>query len=134
MNKHVISSISAIIVLSVSAIAFAGLKAPTKTSGISAKTLHNNELSAQQPAFKGHELRGRKLTIMPGGGTVEHSHAKKPGIVYVISGAIVEVRNGVKRTFQAGDTWIKKGDTVHWGQNDTDRPAVIWVVDLPKQK
>jgi len=117
--------------LAVSITAVAGLKAPAETSGLNAEVKHINPLEAQVPSMNGYQLRGRKITFEPGGGTVEHSHKERPGIVMVLSGEITEVRNGEKRIFKAGDTWIEDRDTTHWVVNSSTVPAVIWMVDLP---
>jgi len=127
-KKQILLALTAV---AVSVTAYAGVKAPEKTSGISAEVAHINGLEAQIPAMSGYQLRGRKLTILPGGGTVEHSHAERPGIVVVLSGEIVEVRNGKMQVFKEGDTWIEKSDTNHFVLNQSDAPAVIWMVDMP---
>jgi len=112
--------------------AIAGNKAPEKTSGISAQVLHQNNLGPQIKVMQAHDFRARRLTLAPGGATAEHSHAQRPGIVYVEEGEIIEYRNGVKRSFKKGDTWIETADTVHWVKNPSkDKVGVIVMIDLP---
>ena len=115
---------------------YAGNKAiaPEKTHGLSPVVVHQNSLEAQITSMKGYDLRGRKITLEPGVATTEHSHSERPGIVYVIEGKVIEYRNGVKNAYQSGDTWIETADTVHWVQNKSDKKAVIFMVDLPKQE
>lgn len=134
-KTYLIGGLSLIVAAIAAATAYAGnsAKAPEKSHGLSPVVAHQNGLEAQIPAMKGYDFRSRKITLMPGGATAEHSHAERPGIVYVMKGTVVEYRNGVKRTFKSGDTWIEKADTVHWVKNPTNKPAVIFMVDLPKQ-
>ncbi|MGH1538978.1 MAG: cupin domain-containing protein [Arenicella sp.] len=131
-NKYLIAVLS----LTVAAAAYAGnaTKAPEKSHGLSPEVAHQNSLEAQIPSMKGYDIRGRKITLLPGAATAEHSHAERPGIVYVMQGSVVEYRNGEKRKFTMGDTWIETADTVHWVKNPMKEPAVIFMVDLPKQK
>jgi len=117
--------------ISILALAVVACTAPTETNGVSIEVVHTSSLGEQIPQMEGYQLRGRKITFFPGGGIVEHSHAERPGMVYVISGEITEVRNGITRVYRAGDTWIETSDTVHWASNLSLRPAVIWMVDLP---
>jgi len=132
MNK--LTSITALS-LALCAVAYAGAKAiaPEKTSGLMPVVAHENALANQIPSMQGYNMRGRKITLAPGGATAEHSHAERPGIVYVIKGKVNEYRNGEKIEYSAGDTWIETADTVHWVENPSDEPSVIFMVDLPKQ-
>ncbi|MGH1487750.1 MAG: cupin domain-containing protein [Cellvibrionaceae bacterium] len=118
----------------VTAPTFAGNKqAPEKTHGISAETLQSNALGPQINAMQGYDFRSRRVTIEPGGATNEHSHAERPGIVYVEQGKIIEYRNGTKKTYKPGDTWVEKADTVHWVYNKTKKPVVLIITDIIKQ-
>jgi len=120
--------------------AFAGgdnlakLTPPTENSGISAEVLGQNSLVEQIPAFKGYDIRGRKITFAPGATLMSHSHAERPGFVYVLSGDVVESRNGTARKYSAGDVWIEDAATEHWMRNIYDEPAVIIMVDTPIQE
>jgi len=132
--KTVASVIGISIVVAATAYAQSTATPPTETQGLDAVVAHQNGLEAQIPAMSGFDFRGRKITLLPGAATVEHSHAERPGIVYVIEGKVNEYRNGEKREFAAGDTWIETADTVHWVQNPTKNKAVIFMVDLPVQQ
>ncbi len=107
------------------------LKEPTETKGLSPALLHENKLDAQIPSMAEYKLRGRRVTFEPGATLVNHSHATRPGFVYIEKGSIIENRNGVSREFKAGDTWIEDTKTEHWIRNVSDKPAVLIVVDLP---
>ncbi len=132
--SNALSSVFFAGVLTLGSFAFAGGKAPEKTHGFSAEQLHENELAAQIPAMEGYSLRMRRVTIEPGGATNEHSHANRPGLVFVEKGKVIEHRNGIKREFFKGDSWIETADTNHWAQNKSNKPASLIVIDLPKKK
>jgi len=114
---------------------YAGSKAPEKTHGLSPKVLHQNNLGAQIEVMKGYDVRARRISFAAGGATAEHSHASRPGIVYVEKGEIIEYRNGEKRTFKKGDTWIETADTNHWVKNASmSEEAAIIMIDLPAKE
>ncbi len=126
------TALIALLTLVMSSPAFASGKAPEKTHGLSAVALEAHELAAQIPVMSNYQLRARRVTFEPGGATSLHSHAMRPGIVYVERGEIVEIRSGEKRTFKAGETWNETADTEHWVKNASDQPAVLIIIDLPK--
>jgi len=120
------------LLLLTAAAVYAGNKPPTETKGLSADVMQQGNLGAQIGVMGDYDFRGRRITFAPGGEIVEHSHAERPGIVYVIKGSIIEVRNGVANTYNAGDSWIETADTTHWAKNASDsEEAVIFMVDLP---
>lgn len=110
-----------------------GQTKPQKTQGIDAVELQQFPLAAQIPSMDGYELRGRRIAIAPGGTITEHSHADRPGIVYILEGSLTEHRNGIARVVRPGDTWSEDANTIHWIENTTDKPATIWAVDLVKK-
>jgi quercetin dioxygenase-like cupin family protein len=107
---------------------------PQKTQGIEPTSLQQFPLAAQIPSMDGYELRGRRIVIAPGGTITEHSHADRPGIVYILEGTLTEHRNDVGRIVKPGDTWAEEATTTHWMENTTDKPSVIWAVDLVKKQ
>lgn len=109
---------------------------PEKTQGLEGTTTAIEEfpLAAQIPAMAGYALRGRRITIVPGGAITEHSHAERPGIVYIVEGTMTEHRGDVARVVKAGDSWPEDAGTVHWFENTGDKPCVIWSVDLVPKK
>ncbi len=107
---------------------------PEKTQGIEDKPLELHALAAQIPAMAGYELRTRRVTIAAGGTIAEHSHADRPGVVYVLAGSIREHQGDVVRVLNPGDTFSEKLETVHWLENVTDKPCVLLAVDLVARK
>lgn len=121
--------------VAMAAVTFAATKAPEKTQGLEGTntSVQQFPLAAQIPAMAGYELRGRRITIVPGGAIVEHSHAERPGIVYIVEGSMTEHRGDVARMVKPGDSWAEDAGTVHWFENTTDKPCIIWAVDLVKK-
>lgn len=107
---------------------------PEKTQGLDVSPLELHALEAQIPAMKGYELRARRIVIAPGGTIAEHSHADRPGVVYILEGTMTEHRGDVSRQVTAGDTWTEALDTVHWMENTSGKPCTIIAVDLVLKK
>lgn len=136
-----IAKITSVAVLSAAlaagtAYSFAAGKKPEKTQGLEGTqtSIQQFPLAAQIPSMAGYELRGRRITIVPGGAITEHSHADRPGIVYILEGSMTEHRGDVARVVKPGDSWAEDAGTVHWFENTTDKPCVIWAVDLVAKK
>lgn len=78
-------------------------------------------------------LRLRKLTIAPGGVVPTHSHGDRPSIVHIVEGEIIEHNAfcAVPIVHRAGDTTPESGEgTIHWWENTTDQPVVIFSTDV----
>lgn len=107
---------------------------PEKTQGLDATGLQQFPLAAQIAVMRGYELRGRRIVVAPGGAVTEHSHADRPGIVYILEGSMTEHRGEIARTVKVGDTWAEDFNTLHWFENTTDKPCVIWAVDIVQKQ
>ena len=59
---------------------------PLRTQGLDEARLEQFSLPAQLPPA--YELRARRIVFAPGGTVVEHSHADRPGVVYVLEGSM----------------------------------------------
>ena len=68
----------------------------------------------------------------PGGVVGVHQHARRPGVLYMLEGELVEVRNDSKTPFQrgVGDVSFEKGGVIHWWRNDSGAEAIALVVDI----
>ncbi len=107
-------------------------KVPTETQGLTATELHSNNLGAQINVPE-YNLRARRVILIPGATVAPHSHAERPGFVYVERGLVIESRNGRKRRFREGDTWLESASTNHWVRNPRKvKEAVLIIVDLPQ--
>jgi len=133
MRKYTVGAV--VLAATITTLVYAAEKPPKKTTGLSVEVPHLNNLGPQIGAMKDYDFRGRFITFAPGAAIAEHSHAERPGIVYVIQGEIVEFRNGERIEYAAGDSWIEDAKTVHWAKNPSnDTEAVIFMVDMPPKE
>jgi quercetin dioxygenase-like cupin family protein len=126
------ASVIAVLFSAGTSYAISAEKKPEKTQGMegSKTPVMQFPLAAQIPVMAGYELRGRRIVVAPGGAVTEHSHASRPGMVYILEGSMTEHRGDVARVVKPGDTWAEDANTVHWFVNSTDKPCVFWAVDL----
>jgi len=120
--------------LSVVATASFAAEMPTENKGIKAVPLQLQALQQQIPAMAGYVLRSRYITLAPGGSVEKHSHAERPGFLYVLEGELTEYRGDTVRIVRAGESWTEAVDTVHGVRNLTDKPAVAVVIDIVKEE
>lgn len=138
------SGIAAVILLCATGFSFAGqcpvdkittsgqTTGPAKHTGVTDKVLTMIPLADEKVALKDHALRLRRLVVQPGGIVAWHSHADRPAIIYVVSGAITEhtTRCRVPVVHRAGETSTEAGGLSHWWKNHTRRPVVLLSADL----
>ncbi len=108
---------------------------PKETQGLDVTPLELHEAIGEQiSVMDGFALRARRIVIEPGGTIAEHSHADRPGVVYILEGSMTEHRGDVARVVKPGDTWTEMADTVHWMENTSGKPCTIIAVDLVANK
>jgi len=107
---------------------------PTENKGIKGVPLYLQALQQQIPAMAGYVLRSRHITLAPGGSVAKHSHAERPGFLYVLEGELTEYIGDTIRIVRPGDSWTEAVDTVHGVKNNTDKPAVAVVIDIVKEE
>jgi quercetin dioxygenase-like cupin family protein len=90
------------------------------------------DLSPKGDAWKGSQLRMRKLVVQPGGVVPWHSHESRPANILVVSGAITEYRSTCKVPIEhvAGDVTAEFGALSHWWKNNGKEPAVLYSADI----
>ena len=106
---------------------------PRETRGIKASELLGSiALGDDFPEISGRSLRVRRVTLEPGGVVGVHQHTRRPGVLYMLEGELVEVRNDsnlpMKRS--VGDVSFEKGGVIHWWRNDSGADAIALVVDI----
>ena len=110
--------------------------APTKHKGVSVASLGvvSAESMAKQLGLPNHIMQLREITLEPGGAIAQHSHAKRPGIVWTSSGSWVEGRPTGEQEYPAGkgkgSTIVEDAQTDHWFFNDGKVPAKVLVCDI----
>jgi quercetin dioxygenase-like cupin family protein len=113
-------------------LAFSQNAGPTDSKGLTAKALGHIDLSTEIEGLAGRQLRGRLITIEPGGRAGWHSHKDRPTLEYVLQGNIVEIRNGVEVPHAAGDMVLATHEVSHWWENRGTVPVVLLPVDIFK--
>lgn len=105
---------------------------PGSHKGVTDKVLSIVPLANEKVGLKEHSLRLRRLVVQPGGVVAWHSHADRPAIIYVVSGAITEYSThcAVPIVHRAGETSTESGGLSHWWRNHTNQPAVLLSADL----
>ena len=120
----------------VSDVGWALRAAPSKHKGVGVESLGvvSEQSMSRQIGLEGHIMQLREITVAPGGGIAQHSHAKRPGLAWTISGSWVEGRANGEIEYPAnkgkGSTIIEDADTEHWFFNDGAVPAKVLVCDI----
>ena len=109
-------------------------RAAPDTRGVTTELLATVDLGPEIEGLGGRYLRLRRVTIEPGGvfGPI-HDHRDRPGIVYVLQGAITDHRDGVATEYGPGVGWPEDKATLHWLENRGATPAVEISVDIVRQ-
>lgn len=110
-------------------------QAVPETRGVTVKLLSALDLGPEIEGMAGRQLRMRLVTIEPGGvfGPL-HSHADRPGTVYILQGTITDHRNGVATDYGPGLGWPEDRHTTHWLENRGTVAAVEISVDIVRQE
>lgn len=108
---------------------------PTAHSGVTDHVIGSIDLAQEAPALKNHKFRLRRLVVQPGGIVAWHSHAERPAIIYIVSGAITEFSSkcSVPIVHRAGDVSVESHGTEHWWKNTTRQPAVLLSTDILRE-
>jgi quercetin dioxygenase-like cupin family protein len=109
-------------------------KTALETKGVTVKLLATMDLGLEIEGMAGRQLRMRMVTIEPGGvfGPI-HDHVDRPGMVYILQGAITDHRDGVAKDYGPGLGWPEDKDTTHWLENRGTTPAVEISVDIIRE-
>ncbi len=102
--------------------------------GVTDKVLSQIDLGNEKVALKGHNMRVRRLEIQPGGIVPWHSHAERPALIYIVSGAIYEHASNcaVPILHSAGQVARETHATSHWWQNTGNVPVVLLSFDIQR--
>ncbi|HOM13540.1 MAG TPA: cupin domain-containing protein [Rubrivivax sp.] len=110
-------------------------QAVPETRGVTVELLSSLDLGPEIEGMAGRRLRMRRVTIEPGGvfGPL-HSHADRPGTVYILQGTITDHRNGVATDYGPGLGWPEDRHTTHWLENRGTVAAVEISVDIVRHE
>jgi quercetin dioxygenase-like cupin family protein len=103
-----------------------------KAFGVTDTTLGSIDLGKEAMKLPGHELRFRKLVIVPGGIVPWHSHDDRPALIYIAEGEINEYASNCAApiSHKAGDIRAEVKGTSHWWKNLGDKNVVLFVGDV----
>src|SRR5262245_43999457 len=105
---------------------------PTENKGVAVKPVGSIDLGSEIDGLSGRQLRMRYITLEPGGHFAQHNHKDRPTLEYIMSGTVVEYRDGVAKEYKAGDVVLADKNTTHWWQNKGSEQVVFLPVDIFK--
>ncbi|NQW09889.1 MAG: cupin domain-containing protein [Alphaproteobacteria bacterium] len=109
--------------------AFTGPKAG---KAISNKVLGEFDMTNEIPGMDGRFMRLRYWTIQPGGVVPVHSHANRPGLIYILGGEILEHRSdrAEPKVHGPGTISLENDGISHWWSNEGDTPVTLLGFDV----
>ncbi len=80
----------------------------------------------------GHIMQLREISLAPGGAIAKHRHAKRPGLVWTLSGSWTDGRASGEIDYPATKkaAIVEDESTEHWFWNDEKEPATVVVSDI----
>jgi quercetin dioxygenase-like cupin family protein len=126
------------IVIFAAAAGFAGgavahaLAQPPNRTGVTWTQLGEIDLGPEV-GFEGHALRGRLVTLPPGGVIPTHSHNDRPSLMYMVEGVATELRGGAVIEHRPGEGMRIGKDTPHSVENRSPAKAAYVEVDVYKK-
>ncbi|MBA3941513.1 MAG: cupin [Sphingopyxis sp.] len=105
--------------------------APTMPSNVTDTVIGSVDL-AKEIGVANRDLRMRRLIVQPGGIVPLHSHAGRPALIILVSGAITEYRSScaVGIDHKAGEISSESDDISHWWRNNGSVPAELLSADV----
>jgi quercetin dioxygenase-like cupin family protein len=90
------------------------------------------KLDSEIRGLNDRRLRLRRLVVQPGGVVPWHSHADRPALITVVSGAVTEYRStcAVGIEHKAGDVSEEAAGVSHWWKNNGKVPVVLLSADI----
>ena len=133
MSKFKIKLLSAI-VLTISFSLYAptaGTFKPEKAVKFHADVLRMTPLKGEIPNVKDFSLRMRLISIEPGGHTSFHVHKNRPGIVYIVSGSIINHEEGkAPKQIAAGEIFYETQGYAHYIENNGNLSVTLISADI----
>ncbi len=115
----------------VGAFAHAVAQPPNRT-GVTWTQLGELDLGTEV-GFDGHALRGRLVTLPPGGVIPTHNHNDRPSMLYMVEGVATEIRGTTIIEHRPGEGFRIGKDTPHSVENRSAAKAAYVEVDVYKK-
>lgn len=105
---------------------------PTEGKGLMNRTVGDIPLVDEIAALENPHLRMRYWEIAPGGVVPVHSHADRPGIIWVQNGTVVEHRSDRTEPEEhgPGSVSVEAEGVSHWWENRGDVTVILIAVDI----
>ncbi len=107
---------------------------PTEHKGVGVSNLGVIQESSltSQIGLSGYIMQLREITLEPGGQIAKHDHAKRPGLVWTLSGSWIEGRASGQKEYPASmkKALLEDENTEHWFWNDGPEPVTVVVCDI----
>jgi quercetin dioxygenase-like cupin family protein len=129
--RHGTSVTTGFLALAIALSATAQDTKPQTIKGISLSAKNTLRLAAQIPALKRYATQLRTIVLAPGAVAGYHSHARRPMVAYLVSGAYTEHRDGLPEIVRKpGEQWVEGADVAHWSENRGTETAVLINVEV----
>jgi quercetin dioxygenase-like cupin family protein len=123
--------VAASVGLVVGAFAYAVAQPPNRT-GVTWTQLGELDLGTEV-GFEGHALRGRLVTLPPGGVIPTHNHNDRPSMLYMVEGVATEIRGTTILEHRPGEGFRIGKETPHSVENRSAATAAYVEVDVYKK-
>jgi quercetin dioxygenase-like cupin family protein len=108
------------------------LAQPPNRTGVTWTQLGELDLGSEV-GFDGHALRGRLVTLPPGGVIATHNHNDRPSMLYMVEGVATELRGTTIIEHHPGEGFRIGKDTPHSVENRSSAKAAYVEVDVYKK-
>jgi len=130
-GRNVLIVVVAVAAFVAGAFAHAIAQPPNRT-GVTWTQLGEIDLGSEV-GFDGHALRGRLVTLPPGGVIPTHNHNDRPSMLYMVEGVATELRGGTIIEHRPGEGFRIGKDTPHSVENRGAVKAAYVEVDVYKK-
>ena len=105
---------------------------PPNRTGVTWTQLGEIDLGPEV-GFDGHALRGRLVTLPPGGVIPTHNHNDRPSMLYMVEGVATDIRGTTIIEHHPGEGFRIGKDTPHSVENRGSVKAAYVEVDIYKK-
>ena len=104
--------------------------------GVVVEELSSIYLGREAVKLDNHSFRLRRFTIEPGGKVPFHDHSKRPSIVYIVQGMVLEHNSKciIPIAHKAGESAMESIGVAHWWENIGDEEAILLSADIVARK
>lgn len=131
---HIVGAVvlAAVVGATIGAGAQQAFDGPREGKGLFNEVVGEIPLQGEIASVENRHLRMRYWEIQPGGIVPVHSHANRPGIIWIEEGTIVEHRSDQDepKVHGPGTVSIEADGVSHWWENTGDEVVILVAVDV----